>query len=183
MPLYSRAPVNHPVCEHNDWVGIGSNADFGRLVAAVVTLVAITSCSGSTRSPHLSAPPPMTSRTNFDGVFYFTPRPAPPSTASLTASQAWADYAGGKPMPTFVTTQRGLLSEKFSLRPLRYRYRNRAVWAFGIRGLCPPHVTIGNNGGSLPPPHPCVGWSFVDASSGKQIGGASQDVKSPKPVG
>lgn len=160
----------------------------------MLAVIAMSSCSGSTHSAHLSAPSPVTSRTNINGEFYFAPRPAPVSTTSVSASQAWAaaeakdlsrgipaDSAEGKPIPTFVTAQYGLLSDKFSLRVPRYRYRDRAVWAFSSRGLCPPPGSNGIAGAdrTRPPPVPCVGWQFVDASTGKGIVATEQIVKSP----
>jgi hypothetical protein len=157
-----------------------------RFGATLLAAVAVSSCSAPTQAAHPSAPPPVTSRTSFDGEFYFTPRPGPASATSLSASAAWRVMARGKPIPTFETAQYGVLTDKVShlthdaKRVTRYRYRDRPVWAFSTRGLCPPPDGLGNAGANTPPPpHPCVAWRFLDASTGDVLAMPIQDVRTP----
>jgi hypothetical protein len=171
-------------------VTLGLLKGHGRRLGAALLLAvgaAVCSCSASTHPAQFSAPPPVTSRTSFDGQFYFTPRPESASATSLTASRAWGVMARGRPIPAFETAQYGVLTDKVSHltregnRVTHDRYRDRPVWAFSTLGLCPA------SGSPLwlarlkamPPPHSCVVWYLLDASTAATLAVPEQDVNSP----
>jgi hypothetical protein len=93
--------------------------------------------------------------------------------------------ARGTAIPAFEAVQYGVLSDKDSHltrggnRVTRYQYRDRSVWAFSTLGVCPITGGLGLATATSSPPHPCIAWRFLDASTGQVLAQPIQDVKSP----
>lgn len=149
--------------------------------AALLVVTALSSCSGSSSARYFPGPPALTSRVSIVGEFSFVPRPEPSSTTLLSAAEAWAVMSRGKPIPTIVTPQYGLLTELVSHSTPgtgvpRKRYKGRPVWAFRAQGLCPVDDALG--AASPPPAHLCVDWYLLDASTGTLLAEPIQNVRS-----